>query len=91
MKLERSIGNLAKKLDRLDPIKASINKTSLSYWKNKPIISLDEWIRFRESPYALDYFPDNFDQVLSYIPENELEKEKEKYCNQFLNSQLLTL
>jgi hypothetical protein len=91
LKLERSIGNLAKKLDRLDPIKASINKTSLSYWKNKPIISLDEWIRFRESPYALDYFPDNFDQVLSYIPENELEKEKVREDIEKWNSDFIEL
>ncbi|MGH9975019.1 MAG: hypothetical protein ACRD8Z_04175, partial [Nitrososphaeraceae archaeon] len=64
MKLERSIDNLAKKLDRLYP-EASINKTNLSYWKNKPVIPLDEWIKFRDTPYALDSFPDDFDQSLT--------------------------
>lgn len=78
MKLERSINNLAKKLDRLDPIKASINKTNLSYWKNKPIISLGEWIKLRDTPFALDYFPDDFDQVLTHIAENGTEEGKER-------------
>ena len=77
MKLEKSIGNLAKKLDRFDPIKTAISKTSLNYWKGKPIISLDDWIKFRDTPYALNYFPDDFDQILTYTPENELEKGKE--------------
>lgn len=75
MKLERSINNLAKKLDRLDPINASINKTNLSYWKNKPVIPLDNWIRVRGTPYALDYFPDDFDQSLTYISKDELEEQ----------------
>jgi hypothetical protein len=71
LKLERSIGNLAKKLDRLDPVFSSSNKTGLRYWKSKPIIPLDEWIKFRDAPYALNYFPDDFDQVLTHIPEDE--------------------
>ena len=60
--------NLAKRLDRFDPVSHSSNKTGLKYWKNKPIIPLEGWMKFRDKPYALDYFPDDFDQVLTYIP-----------------------
>jgi hypothetical protein len=75
LKLDRTIDNLAKRLDRIIPEFSNRNKTSLSYWKNKPIIPLDEWIKFRDTPYALDYFPDNFDQSLTYMT-NEYELEK---------------
>jgi hypothetical protein len=77
LKLERSIGNLAKKLDRLDPVFSSSNKSVLNSWKNKPIIPIGEWIKFRDILYALEYFPDDFDQSLTYIPEHELEKGQE--------------
>jgi hypothetical protein len=78
LNLERSINNLAKRLDRLDLVFYSSNKTGLSYWKGKPIIPLEEWIEIRDTPYALDSFPDDFDQVLSYIPEDEVEGEQER-------------
>ena len=39
----------------------------LGHWKGKPIIPIDEWIEFRDTSYALDYFPDDFDQTLSFI------------------------
>lgn len=74
MKLEKSVINLTKKLDSLDPKLSSSNRIGLKYWKYKPIISLDEWIKFRDTPYALDYFPDDFDQSLTYMPEHGLEK-----------------
>ena len=38
----------------------------LSHWNGKPIIPIDEWT-FRDTSYALDYFPDDFDQTLSFI------------------------
>jgi hypothetical protein len=78
LKLERSINNLTKKLDRLDPVFPSRNKTGVSIWKGKPIIPLEEWIEIRDIHCTLDYFPDDFDQGLTYIPEIELEKEKER-------------
>jgi hypothetical protein len=79
LKLDRTIDNLAKRLDRIIPEFSNRNKTNLSYWKNKPIIPLDEWIKFRDTPYALDYFPDNFDQSLTYMTnEYELEKGQER-------------
>ena len=39
----------------------------LNHWNGKPIIPIDEWIKFRDTSYALDYFPDDFDQTLSFI------------------------
>jgi hypothetical protein len=76
LRLERSIDNLAKRLDRLDPIKASINKINLDYWKSKLIIPLYEWIKFRDTPHALDYFPDDFDRLLTCFSEDEFGEKK---------------
>jgi hypothetical protein len=73
LKLNRSINNLTKKLDRLEPhplpphISSSDSRTGLNHWKGKPIISLDDWIEIRNTPCALDYFPDDFDRSLTYI------------------------
>ena len=74
-----TIGNLAKKLDRLDPKLSSSNRIGLKYWKDKPIIPLEEWIKFRDRPYPLDYFLDDFDQSLTYMTdEYELGKGQER-------------
>ena len=78
LKLERLLDNLTKKLDRLYPESSSRNMSVLGYWKDKPVISLDEWIRFRDAPYALDYFPDDFDQSMTYMPQDESEKGQER-------------
>ncbi|HZD36837.1 MAG TPA: hypothetical protein VE130_16650 [Nitrososphaeraceae archaeon] len=79
MKLEKSISNLAKKLDSFDDlITASNNKTGLRYWKHKSIIPIDEWITIRDTSYALDYFPDDFDLGWTHMPRNELEKEEQE-------------
>ena len=74
MKLERLIDNLAKRLERLDPhplpphVPSSNNKTGLSHWKGKPIIALEDWIQIRgQLPSRLEYFPDDFDQTLTYM------------------------
>ncbi|MGH9926447.1 MAG: hypothetical protein ACRD5B_13835, partial [Nitrososphaeraceae archaeon] len=77
MKLDKSIDNLAKRLHRLDPVPQPSNSADLSYWKGRHIIPIDEWIKIRNTPYAIDYFPDDFDQILTCSPENELEKGKE--------------
>lgn len=73
MKLNRSIDNLTKRLNRLDQhlpishVPSSNNRIGLSHWKGKPIIPINEWIKFRDTSYALAYFPDDFDQTLSFI------------------------
>jgi hypothetical protein len=80
LKLERSIDNLAKNLDRLYPEFSSCNRTGLNHWKDKPIIPLEEWIKFRDTPYALHYFPDDFDQTSTYmeLPYYRYEFERKK-------------
>jgi len=77
LNLARSIDNLAKRLDKFDPIFASSNKIGLSHWKGKPIIPVEKWIGIRDTHLALEYFPDDFDQVLTYIHEDEVELERE--------------
>ena len=87
MKLDRSIDNLAKKLDRLDPnplpshVPSSNNRIGLSHWKDKPIIALEDWIQIRgHLSYRLEYFPDDFDQTLTYmeLPYYRYEFERKK-------------
>jgi hypothetical protein len=79
LKLKRSIDSLAKKLDRLDPESSSHKISILSYWKDKLIVPIDEWVKFRNTLYALDYFPDDFDHSLTYMTdESELEKRQER-------------
>ena len=51
MKLERSIGNLAKRTDRLYPEFSSENRTGLSHWKGKSIILFDKWIELSNTPH----------------------------------------
>jgi hypothetical protein len=74
LKLNRSIDNLAKRLNRLDPlppilhIPSSDNRTGLSHWKGKPVIALEDWIQIRgHVSYRLEYFPDDFDESLTYM------------------------
>ena len=87
MKLERSIDNLAKRLNRLDPlppashVPSSNNRTGLSHWKGKPVIALEDWIQIRgQLPSRLEYFPDDFDQTLTYmeLPYYQYEFERKK-------------
>jgi hypothetical protein len=67
LNLARSIVNFEKKLNRADPKLRTRNKTGLSSWKGRQIIALDDWIELRDTPYALRYFPDDFDQTLTCI------------------------
>ena len=87
MNLERSIVNLEKKLDRLDPhlptfhVPSSNNRTGLSHWKGRPVIALEDWIQIRgQLSSRLEYFPDDFDQTLTYmeLPYYRYEFERKK-------------
>ena len=42
--------------------------------KGKEIIPLNEWIRLRGTPYALQYFPDDSDKVWTFLTESDLKK-----------------
>jgi hypothetical protein len=69
----REINNLAKRLDRLDlhlttSHVPSINKAGLSRWKGRQVISLEDWIQIPgRLSSRLEYFPDDFDQTLTYM------------------------
>lgn len=87
MKLDRLIDNLAKRLNRLDPlcptsyVPSRNNRTSLIHWKGKPIIALEDWIQIRgQLSSRLEYFPDDFDQTLTYmeLPYYRYEYERKK-------------
>ena len=87
MKLERSIDNLAKRLKRLDPllptfhVPSSNNRTCLSHWKGRPVIALEDWIKIHGQLHSrLEYFPDDFDQSLTYMemPYYQYEFERKK-------------
>ena len=87
MRLERSIDNLTKRLNRLDPplptahVPSSNNRTGLSHWKGRPVIALEDWNQIRgQLPSRLEYFPDDFDQTLTYmeLPYYRYEFERKK-------------
>ena len=82
MNLERSIDNFEKKLNRVDPVIGTRNKTVLGNWKGRQIIPLEDWIELRDISYALRYFPDDFDRTLTCMSEDEVtEREREDLRN----------
>jgi hypothetical protein len=91
LNLERSVGSLAKRLDRIDPVFAHDNNSGLNRWKGKPIIPLEEWIQIRNTPYALDCFPDDFDQDLTYTLEGDLNGERKQEDVKIWDSDFLEL
>jgi hypothetical protein len=70
LNLERSINNLSKRIDTYDSFNGDGNDSN--HWKDKEIIPLNEWIRLRGTPYALQYFPDDFDNPRTFLTESEL-------------------
>jgi hypothetical protein len=86
LKLNRSIDNLAKRLERLDPphpphVPSSNNRTGLSHWKGRSISALEDWIQIQgHLSHRLEYFPDDFDQTLTYmeLPYYRYEFERKK-------------
>jgi hypothetical protein len=74
LNLERSIVNFEKNLDRLDShlptfhVLSSKNRTGISHWKGRPVIALEGWVQIRgQLSSRLEYFPDDFDQTLTYM------------------------
>jgi hypothetical protein len=74
LKLERSIDNLSKRLDKFDPILPSSNKIGLNFWKGKAIIPFTDWMSIKNTSYALQYLPDDFDELWTCISQEELEQ-----------------
>ena len=64
----------------------------MNHWKDKPIIPLEEWIKYRDTPYALHCFPDDFDQVLTYLSaQDDREKDRERKDIEKWNADYLEL
>jgi hypothetical protein len=70
LNLERSISNLSKRLERIDSCNGDGNDSN--HWMDKEIIPLNDWIQLRGTPYALEYFPDNFDKFQTFLTASQL-------------------
>jgi len=70
LNLERSINDLFKRIERLDSFNDDGNGSN--HWKGRGIIPLNDWIQLRGTPYALEYFPDDFDRSQTFLTESEL-------------------
>ena len=68
MDLERSISNLFKRIERFDSLNGGGNDSN--HWKGKQIIPLNDWIQLRGTPYAIQYFPDDFDRCHTFLTES---------------------
>ena len=76
MNLDRSISNLSKGIERLDSFDCSGNDQN--HWRGKEIIPLNNWIQLKGTPYALEYFPDDFDSFHTFQTESELKNSDEQ-------------
>ena len=84
MNLERSISNLSKRIERLD----SVSGSDSNHWRGKEIILLNDWIELRGSPYPLEYFPDDFDNIRTFLTESDLkdsDDETRKWYSDYLD------
>jgi hypothetical protein len=75
LNLERSINNLSKRIERLN---SPDDGNDSNHWKGKEIIPLNDWIQLRGTPYALQYFPDDFDKFQTFLTEGELKDSDEQ-------------
>jgi hypothetical protein len=76
LNLDKSIINLSKRIDRLDSFYDDSNDSN--HWRGKVIIPLNDWIQLRETSYALEYFPDDFDRSHTFLTESELKNSDEQ-------------
>ena len=76
MNLEKSISNLSKRIERFDSFDGDGNDSN--HWRGKEIIPLNDWIQLRGTPYALQYFPDDFDRSHTFLTESELKDSDEQ-------------
>jgi hypothetical protein len=49
-----------------------------NHWRGKEVIPLNEWIQLRGTPFALECFPDDYDNFRTFLTENELENGDEQ-------------
>ncbi|MGN6633684.1 MAG: hypothetical protein ACTHKP_15825 [Nitrososphaeraceae archaeon] len=76
MNLEKSIDNLSRRIERFDSFDG--DHSDSNHWRDKEIIPLNEWIRLKETPYALECFPDDFDKFQTFKTESELKNSDER-------------
>ena len=60
IELVQSINNLSRRIERFNSFNDAGNDSN--HWKGKKIIPLNEWIRLRGTPYALEYYPNESDK-----------------------------
>jgi hypothetical protein len=80
------VDNLAKRFDRISPIRNN-RKNGIRYWKDKMIIPLNDWTLLKDSSEALEYFPDDFDILSTFISETEIQEKDEdtkKWYSEYL-------
>ncbi len=75
LKIERSINNLSKRIERFDP---SADDDDERYWKGKEVIPFEEWRKLKGTHYGLKQFPDDFHQFRTTKTESELKDERIK-------------
>ncbi len=76
MNLDRSISNLSKRIERFYSPDGDGNDSN--HWRGKEIIPLNEWIQLIGTPYALEYFPDDFNRFQTFLSENDLKDSNEQ-------------
>jgi phenolic acid decarboxylase len=74
LNLDRSINNLSKRIERFDSFNDCDGNGS-NHWKSKEIIPLNDWIQHKGTSYALEFFPDDFDEVWAHMIEDELRED----------------
>jgi hypothetical protein len=86
LNLERSINNLSKRIERLDSLNRDSNDSN--HWRGKEIIPLNTWIQLKGTPYALQYFPGDFDNIQTFLTEGDLKEsddETRKWYSDYLD------
>jgi hypothetical protein len=86
LNLERSIHNLSKRIERLDSFDDDGNDSN--HWRGKEIIPLDEWIQLRGTLFALEYFPDDYDEFRTFLTQSDLKEsndETRKWYSDYLD------
>jgi hypothetical protein len=76
LNLERSLSKLSKRIERLDPSNCDGNDSN--HWRGKEIIPLNDWIELRGTSYALEYFPDDYDEFRTFLTQGDLKDSDEQ-------------
>ena len=86
MNLESSINSLSKRVERFDSFNGDSND---SYrWRGREIIPLNDWIQLKGTPYVLQYFPDDFNNIRTFLTESELidcDEQTRKWYSDYLD------